>query len=123
MIRNYSESDLDQIRSIHNKHHAFSFPEIANAYARIVISDGDKVLGYGQVKDLTEAEMVVDLSLPKLVRGEVLSGLIREAIFAARKHRAEEHIHAFITDPSFERVLEKRYGFKECRGKALVMRI
>jgi hypothetical protein len=125
IVREFNEKDLEQIEEIHRKFHAqhFSFPEIANAYARIVVSDGNKILGYGQIKDLTEAEMILDLSLPVKTREFVLTELIREAVFSSKKHRNEEHIHSFVTNPRFGSILQKHYGFRECKGKALVKEI
>lgn len=122
MIRQFRASDLEQIRQLHEKFQAdnFSMPEIVDAYADIVVEEDGKILGYGQNREITEAIMLLDLSLPLRMRGKALAEMIRESMFRASL-KGQNQIHAFVQDTSFEHALKRHFGFKDTKGKALVM--
>ena len=122
LVRPFMRSDLDQIEKIHEQYHSqgFGMPDVADAYAHVVCELDGKILAYGQVRDITESIMLLDHSLEKRVKIECLRQLMREAIFSASK-REHDQIHAFVQDPSFELVLKRQFGYKDCKGKALVM--
>lgn len=124
IIRPFKESDVGAIERIHEKFHSygFSMPDISEAYAHVVAEEDGQVLAYGQIRDITESIMVLDHSIQKRKRVEALAGLMREAIFSAT-NRGADQIHAFVQDQSFEDVLKRKFGYKECKGKALVMNI
>lgn len=95
-------------------------PDVAEAYADIVVEDGGKILGYGQNREITEAIMLLDLSLPLRVRRAALSEMIKESLYRASQ-RGHNQIHSFVQDPNFESALKKHFGYKDTKGKALVM--
>ena len=48
---------------------------------------------------------------------------IFEAMKDIAKDRGIGEIYVFISDPSFSDILKKHFGFENCRGEALVLRI
>jgi hypothetical protein len=121
-VRVFRQSDLSDIEKLHQVYQKnnFSLPKIAEAYADIVVEEEGKILGYGQNRDITEAIMLLDLSLPLRVRGRALSAMIRESVYRASL-KGHDQIHAFVQDSNFERALKNHFGFKDTKGKALVM--
>jgi hypothetical protein len=119
IVRTFQESDLDQIRELHRRFQSDSFdmPDIAEAYATALVEFEGRVLGFGMLRNITESIMLMDLSLPKRIRAVVLSELIKEAV---RNSRAD-FVHSFVQEKSFEEVLKKRFGYVECKGKALAL--
>lgn len=122
MIRQFRASDLDQIKQLHEKFQVgnFSLPEIAEAYADIVVEQDGKIIGYGQNREITEAIMLLDLDLPLRMRGKALAAMIRESMFKASL-KGHDQVHVFVQDNGFEKALKRHFGFKETKGRALVM--
>jgi hypothetical protein len=64
--------------------------------------------------------MLLDLNLPLRMRGKALSEMIRESIFRASL-KGHDQVHAFVQDSKYETILKNHFGFKDTKGKALVL--
>ena len=82
-----------------------------NAIIDAVAVDGDKIVGYGQVKLFAETMLFLDPTTRTRDRAQALKLLMIEAFRGADKAGIEE-VYAFIKDPDFALLIEKRYGFK-----------
>lgn len=121
IVREYKESDLEQIERLHKLFQTenFEMPDISAAYATALVESNGRILGFGMLRDITESIMLMDLSLPKRIRGMVLSELIKESV---RKSKSD-FLHSFVQDPPFEKVLKNHFGYIDCKGKALALEV
>ena len=79
----------------------------------------DKLVAYGSVPLLAEAVIVSNEELPPIVRAKGIRLLLDEFLLGVEDR--PEGIHAFPQDKTFAHILIKRFGFKECKGKALYL--
>lgn len=87
-----------------------------------VIEDHDIVIGFGVVKVLAEAVMVLEMEEPMPERLKALQLLMDEAIRACHE-RGIEQLHVFVKNPSLIRLLEKKYGFNVVSDTTMVRSI
>ncbi len=127
MIRPYLSSDLEQIREIHERSSDFPMPNIDGPLYVIketVVSD-DKVIGVGLLRLTSEAVIILDLDEPRSVRARALEQLINTGIHKSQKLGIDE-MHAFLTGEithSFADVLKRKFGFVDCEGIPLTLKL
>lgn len=111
-LRSLTEDDilpLDELWRAHWSSH--SLPDRRNKIIDSLAVDGDRIIGYGQVKLFAESMLFLDPTARKRDRVHALKLLMMEAFRGADKVGIEE-VYAFIKDPDFTALIIKRYGFK-----------
>ena len=111
-IRNLRKDDLQSIDRIYRQYHEndFSLPSLGNTVTSAVVESANGIVGFGVVKVLAEAMMVLDMEESKSWRLEALQLLMDEAIRACHE-RGIEQLHVFVKNPSLVRLLSQKYGF------------
>lgn len=118
IIRNSKEEDNDSILEILSQHN-FQTPT-GNIISQATIEDCGKIVAYGAVHLIAEEVLVMDKNLSLKQKSEVLELLHKKAIIDSVGKGFKE-IHAFVQDSHFLQVLKKHYGYKDCKGRAIVM--
>lgn len=90
----------------------YSLPNRENAIIDALAVEGDRIIGYGQVKLFAETMLFLDPTASTRQRVLALKQLMIEAFRGADKVGIEE-MYAFIRDPDFSVLIQKRYGFKK----------
>lgn len=121
-IRYARPEDETKIRRLYREHYngEFDFPSRDNVVVQLVAENEDEILGYGLLKTLSEAFIVLNKSETGRKKIKALTELIEGAIFSADRMNIEQ-IHAFVEDPEFANILKKHFGFKTYVGEALVL--
>lgn len=111
-LRTFQQSDVEKLDKLWQEHWSdHSLPNRTNAIIdAIAENDEERIIGYGQVKLFAEAMLFLDPSARKRDRVQALKRLMLEAFRGADINGIEE-IYAFIQDPAFAVLIEKRYGF------------
>lgn len=113
ILRQFLESDVSQLDELWRKYWSrHSFPNRENRIIDAVAIDEEyKIIGYGQVKLFAEAMMFLDPTVSKRKRAYALKRLMLEA-FRGCDEASIQELYAFIDDPKFSGLIQKRYGFK-----------
>lgn len=121
-IRFARPEDETKIRRLYREHYngQFDFPSRDNTIIQLVAEKEDKAIGYGLLKTLSEAFIILDKSESGRKKIEAISELIQGALMAADAMNIEQ-IHAFVEDPKFASLLKKHFSFKTYVGEALVL--
>ena len=111
-LRPLLKSDIIKLDDLWLKHwQDTSLPGIKNRVIDAVACDGEKIIGYGQVKLFAEAMLFLDPTARKRDRVQALKLLMEEAERGVNKAGLED-IYIFIKDPDFAVLIAKRYGFE-----------
>lgn len=123
MIRLINDSDLQEIKRIHEQFYKeeFPFPDLSKFINTFVVTIDDEIVTAGGLKPCVEAILLTDLdkSVSKRVRAlEMMNGINQ---FIAI-NSGYNQIHAFVQNPVWKAVL-KQYNFKDAKGEALVLNL
>jgi hypothetical protein len=111
-LRSLTEADIIPLDQLWQEHWSdFSLPNRRNAVIDALAVDGERIIGYGQVKLFTELMLFLDPTARTRDRAHALKLLMVEAFRGTDKVGIEE-MYAHIKDPDFALLIEKRYGFK-----------
>lgn len=90
-----------------------SLPGTRNRIIDAIAHDEEsgRIIGYGQVKLFAESMLFLDPTAPRRARVQALKLLMSEALRGTDQAGIEE-LYAFIKDPDFALLIEKRYEFK-----------
>lgn len=111
-IERVQDNDIIEISDIWERHHcrAFSLPHRKNLITEAKVTHEGKIIGYGQVRPIAEPILVMDLDARLRYRTLALQLLMQEAISGTRRVGLDR-MFAFIRDPVFADLIEKRYCF------------
>lgn len=85
----------------------------------------DKVIGLGLIRISSEVITILDLDQPRSVRARAVQKLLETGIFKSQKLGIDE-MHAFLTGEithSFADVLKRKFGFVDCEGIPLTLKL
>jgi len=123
MVRDYKESDLKAIRSLHER--SFNFPDLSRCHDIIVSVNDDNICGAAVVKVASEAIFMINENLPRKTRALTAKELAETGIYRCQKLGFDQ-LHAFLTGQdahSWANILKKRYGFVDITGIPLVLNL
>ena len=120
-IRVLEPKDLPIIEEIHAKYHnGFPLPDFTKfAVAFVVEDETGRVITGGGVRAIIESLIVTDNSISVRDRRQALL-MVLEASLHFTKQMGGDHLHAFIGEEEnrwYDQL--KRYGFKDCYGRAV----
>lgn len=119
IIRDLRDEDNEEVTAI-LKQHNFEYPKTSPIITQAVVQEGLNVIAYGAVRLIAEEVMILDRGCSNRQKSQVLQLLHKRGI--EDSHAAGfDQLHAFVQDPHFIDVLKKHYGYRECKGKAIVM--
>jgi hypothetical protein len=111
-LRTFTEADVLPLDKLWREHWTnYSLPNRENRIIDSVAVNNGQIIGYGQVKLFAEVMLFLDPTARKRDRARALKLLMLEAFRGADKAGIEE-LYAFIKDPDFSLLIQKRYGFK-----------
>ena len=114
-LRSLTEADIVPLDKLWREHWSeYSLPNRRNAIRdslAVDIADPTRIIGYGQVKLFAENMLFLDPTARKRDRVRALKLLMLEAFRGADKVHIEE-VYAFIKDPDFSVLIQRRFGFK-----------
>ncbi len=120
IIRNFQDSDLEQLKIIHERYYKeeFSLNEFMGNFLGLFSAiENDKLICVGGVRTIAESIMVTDKSFSVRQRRDVLLKMLQTQSFVTSRSGYNQ-LHAFVQDEHWEQQL-KDFGFKECKGNAL----
>lgn len=111
-LRSFRDSDVPVISDIWEQYHStdYSLPDRQTAIIDAVVEDGDKIIGYGQVKLFAEAMLFLDKGAPQRPKVLALKALMLEAFRGAESFGLKE-LYAFTNDPKLSALIQKHYHF------------
>lgn len=114
--------DWEQIVIICKKHY-LPFPDFKNVvHMPVAVDEFDRVIAFGYLRQFIEVTFIPDLEKPKRVVVEALE-LLQSGAEIECKNRGISRMFAFVTAPSFVKVLMKHFNYKMCNGDALYVDI
>ena len=120
IIRNFQDSDLEQLKIIHERYYKeeFSLGEFQQNFLGLFSAiENDKLICVGGVRTIAESIMVTDKSFSVRQRRDVLLKMLQTQSFITGRSGYNQ-LHAFVQNESWENQLIS-YGFKPCKGNAL----
>lgn len=119
--------DIPSIRSIHERSSDFPFPNLDNPLyiVKEVIENDGKIIGLGLIRLTSEAVVILDLDEPRKIRARAIEELLRVGIMKSQKLGIDE-INSFLTGEithSFADVLRRKFGFVNCEGIPLTLKL
>lgn len=126
-IRNLEPNDEAKVRSIHERCSDFPMPQLDHPLyiAKGIIERDGKVIGLGMIRLTSEAIVILDLDEPRSVRAKAIEEILRTGIYQCQSHGIDE-VHTFLTGEithSFADVLKRKYGFVDCEGIPLTLKL
>lgn len=126
MIREYNQSDLRAVRSLHERFGQFPMPNLHEPQfiVKEVAEENGKIIALGAIRLTSEVMTILDLNLSKVQRAEIINELMRVGIFKSQKFGVDE-THCFLAGnlaQDFATYLKKRLGFVDCPGLPLTLR-
>lgn len=121
-IRALTESDIDQVRAIHERHYKteFDFPDfLTNFLCAFVVEEDGQVISAGGVRNIAEVVLVTNKDLSVRQRRAALFQVLDASAFIAGRS-GHDGLHVFIQDDKWEFQLRK-IGFHSTKGRALVL--
>jgi hypothetical protein len=118
-VRVYSNEDFNRVDEIYRKFHDsnFGIPNLYNTLRAVIVEENEEISGFGMLKLIPEAIMVLDLNRSPKIKTLTLSSLIQTALSTA-KSNGYDGFHSFVKG-DFSDKLEKHFSFRETEGKAL----
>ena len=124
-IRAITLKDIEILKDLHYRFYKdeFEFPDFLNNFLSsfVVTDDNDKIIIGGGVRLITESVIVTDKNYPIKDRRLALLEILRASMFTAARENYNE-LHAFVQDDKWMRHL-KTHGFRDTKGKALVINL
>lgn len=120
IIRNYQDSDLEQLKLIHERYYKeeFSISEFyQNFLSLFSVVEDDKIISVGGVRQIAESVIVTDKSYSVRQRREALLMMFQSQTFVTGRNNYHQ-LHAFVQDENWLKQLID-YGFKPCKGNAV----
>ena len=120
IIRNFQDSDLEQLKIIHERYYKeeFSLNEFMGNFLGLFSAvEDNKIIAIGGVRTIAESIMVTDKSFSTRQRREALLQMLQAQTFVTNRNNYPQ-LHAFVQDENWKSQLIN-YGFKPCKGNAL----
>jgi hypothetical protein len=124
ILRPMRGSDLREIERLHDQFFGHEFPPVDWTHhflSTLVVEEEGKLITVGGIRTITEIVAVTDMSLSRRKRFEGLTKLLEADVHCAKFFKYDA-IHAFISDPDWEKILLKR-GWQETIGKSLIKEV
>lgn len=126
MIREYTQSDLIAVRSLHERFGSFPMPNLHEPQyiVKEIAEENGEILALGTIRLTSEVIVILNLDLPKIQRAGIVDELMRVGIFKSQKFGVDE-THCFLAGnlaQDFATYLKKRLGFVDCPGLPLTLR-
>lgn len=119
--RKFQFSDRFSIDRIYRKSPEIGIPSLSNSIINTTLVDGgDKIVGYGIVKNFPEAVLKLDPDLRPREKVRALQAAMNVAIKGSKLAR-EEYLYVISNEFNFTRVLKNHFGFVDCPGDLLVL--
>lgn len=119
IVRNVDSTDLPILDAIHSNHN-FPCPSRRNLIdEKLVTDDNGQIIGYGQIKVLSEATIILNMLTSRRDRVEALNKFMEHAEQLCAE-RGIEQLHVFVEDKIFANLLIEKFGFSQASGRALV---
>jgi len=118
IIRQMTPADANKLKEIHEQQYAadFEFPHGKFIMEFVVVDDDNKVISGGGVRSIAESVIITDKCFSPRIRREALLEILNASLLTCGKFGYDQ-LHAFVKDPTWEKVLEK-YDFKLCKNLA-----
>jgi len=123
-IRPATLDDFDEIERIWKKHHQgdFNIPSLRGILTHAVVTNGKGIVGFGMVKVLGEAIMILDHDAPLRQKVETVKLLMDKALRDSGGVKIGQ-LHVFVKDPQFAKILKDHFNFHPCVGEVLVTEV
>ena len=119
IIRDFQTEDTDFVLK-----HSINFapPDRKHLISEKVLEQDGVVLGYGQIKAIAEVIMVTNHNLPTATKAKVMRNLHDRAIYETSQAGFDE-LHGVMLDPAYAELMKKHFGYKDSKGKWLVLEV
>jgi hypothetical protein len=111
-VRVYRPSDAAKIDEIYNRCHGhFNLPDLDKCIGRAIIEHEDKIIGFGCLQTLIEAQIIIDNQIPKRLQIHAIRNLFDTAQAVARI-KGYNDIYAFPDTTPYSEILKKHFKFR-----------
>jgi hypothetical protein len=125
-LRPLTHTDIIELDKLWQEHWSdSSLPGLNNRVIdSVAVDESGRIVGYGQVRLFAEAMLFLDPTVSKRNKVKALKLLMSEAMRGIKESGLEE-VYAFIKDPDFSLLIQRRYGFKSVTepGELLLKRL
>ena len=126
-LRDYNTKDSFEIEDIHNSINNFPMTDLnhpCKVLKKTVLVD-DKIVGTAYVHLTTEVGMILDKTLPILVRAKIIKEIFTNLIKEMKQTDIED-VYIFVTpenDLDYVKFLKHNFGFEDAKGIGVYRRI
>ena len=99
----------------------YLLPDLSQSRILQTTVRNNKITGVGLIQPIYEVIVALDLSQPRENRVHDLQELLIAGRMESEKQGIDQW-HAFV-DHDFGQLLEKHFGFKKCKGEALILNL
>jgi hypothetical protein len=118
-IRDFRVQDTEFVK----KHSTdFEPPDRHHIITDAVVESAGNIVGYGQVKLIAEAIMVLDHTRSARTKSEAMRMLHDRAVFKASLAGFDQ-LHGIMLDPAYAELMKKHFGYRDSKGKWLVLEV
>ena len=118
LVKIASTEDIKWVKA--NLYSDKKFPSLRNSVANLVIFEKGKIVGF--VALLTIVEVAMLLKKGAKTRIKAINAVIPYGRYIIHK-QGYLHFYAFVEDKKFEKILKKRYGFRDALDKCLISEV
>lgn len=119
-IREPVVSDKQRIVKIYQDFYSYDFPlDVESALSMVVAEKNEKILGFGWLTPIVEANVILDLNARPRDKFEALRKIIACGEATLRKAGFDQ-MHVFPKDERFTNILKKHLEFRDITGDCLV---
>lgn len=118
-LRLAKPSDEDRLVQIYESYYSSDFPlDFSKSFAHVVAENG-KILGFGWLDLIVEANVILDQETSPRYKFEALKKIISHGESVSKKQGFSQ-MHVFPKDNKFSTILKKHLQFTDITGSCLV---
>lgn len=121
LVRPSTLSDIEKIKKLHSSNDYELDLDLLNTLADRVVIENGKIVGYGTLKKLVEAVIVLDKEQSIRKKIEIINKLMIEMLQFCTM-TGDKEIHTYAKD-DFSSILERHFHFTPVLEKALFLEI
>lgn len=121
-VRQFRRKDIDAINKIYEQEASHGLPGLENVVGNITIVEDNTVVGYGVINKFIEATLLLNRQCSKKNLSICLRLAMDSAINTCKQNKVER-LYITTSVPGFDRIMQKHYGFKECKDPYFMLEI
>lgn len=121
ILRKADKNDEEAVVKIYQDFYSESFPLDLSNTLNHVVADNGKIVGFGWLQVIVEANVILDQNVSDRVKFEALKQIIENGKQVAVSNNFDQ-LHVFTKEDKFSNILQKHLNFKESH-KCLILNL